>query len=506
MAGITFLKAFLADRRAAISPLYAVAILPLIVMAGVAFDYSRLMSMDSELQNAADQAALAAATQLNGQTGAMAEAEDAARNYFVNETRAAAGERPITDFSLAFYEANFDDDGNFDPSGGALDPDEASNDALAKVVEVTIAGRRARYALTPVMGALFSDAVAAKATAMLDESHCNVAPMMFCAPSPGYGSTSSDVGDTIRMHLRDPSTETSELDVEAPGNFGFLDLDYDITKKPNDRMGLNTQSGVCIGGRVVSDTGNRQVEMQYFNTRFERYDSAANSAKCDAAGNFCSSQNIRQTRVQVQTDNNNPTPTKACDPTPAATGWQDMSTAGYPNQSCIDAGTCSFQDSLTDADWTSYMNTAHSGTSIATAGGPTRYGVYTWERDNPSLGPVKVSSTSTPRVNGRGQPIGGYVVTNYCAYPTPRDSKNVFAPSEADKDRRVLTIAAADCSDLHGKGTVKVLRWLDVFLVDGARTRGSAHEFVAEIIGPGTPAGGGNGFQYFGRGKAVLIQ
>jgi len=38
----------------------------LIAAGGIAFDYARLAAMDTELQQAADQAALAAVTQLDG--------------------------------------------------------------------------------------------------------------------------------------------------------------------------------------------------------------------------------------------------------------------------------------------------------------------------------------------------------------------------------------------------------------------------------------------------------
>ncbi|MDZ4272481.1 MAG: pilus assembly protein TadG-related protein, partial [Erythrobacter sp.] len=63
---IDFAKA----RDAAIAPLYALALFGLIMIAGVGWDYSRMATMHSELQNAADQAALAAATQLTGVSGA----------------------------------------------------------------------------------------------------------------------------------------------------------------------------------------------------------------------------------------------------------------------------------------------------------------------------------------------------------------------------------------------------------------------------------------------------
>ena len=51
--------------RAAIAPTVALSLFGLIAAGGLAFDYARLAAMDTELQNAADQAALAAATQLD---------------------------------------------------------------------------------------------------------------------------------------------------------------------------------------------------------------------------------------------------------------------------------------------------------------------------------------------------------------------------------------------------------------------------------------------------------
>jgi len=49
----------------AIAPLTGLALFGLIAAGGIAFDYARLAGMDTELQQAADQAALAAATQLD---------------------------------------------------------------------------------------------------------------------------------------------------------------------------------------------------------------------------------------------------------------------------------------------------------------------------------------------------------------------------------------------------------------------------------------------------------
>src|SRR5687767_1325319 len=49
----------------AVAPTVALSMFGLIAAGGLAFDYARLAAMDTELQQAADQAALAAATQLD---------------------------------------------------------------------------------------------------------------------------------------------------------------------------------------------------------------------------------------------------------------------------------------------------------------------------------------------------------------------------------------------------------------------------------------------------------
>ena len=104
-------KRLWSDQSGAIAAVYALALPALIAAGGIAFDYARLAAMDTELQNAADQAALAAATQLDGREGAIARARSAAQASFasaaseyVNETRVANdGEgRAITDLSFTF--------------------------------------------------------------------------------------------------------------------------------------------------------------------------------------------------------------------------------------------------------------------------------------------------------------------------------------------------------------------------------------------------------------------
>uniref|UniRef100_UPI003AA95945 pilus assembly protein TadG-related protein n=1 Tax=Tritonibacter scottomollicae TaxID=483013 RepID=UPI003AA95945 len=59
------------DESAAVAPTIALSLFALIAVGGIGFDYARMAALDSELQNAADHAALAAATQLDQQSGAI---------------------------------------------------------------------------------------------------------------------------------------------------------------------------------------------------------------------------------------------------------------------------------------------------------------------------------------------------------------------------------------------------------------------------------------------------
>ena len=55
---------------ASVAPTVALSLVALIACGGLAFDYARLATLDTELQSAADQAVLAAASQLDGESGA----------------------------------------------------------------------------------------------------------------------------------------------------------------------------------------------------------------------------------------------------------------------------------------------------------------------------------------------------------------------------------------------------------------------------------------------------
>lgn len=496
---------FRKDQRGAVAPLFALSLMALVALGGVGFDYGRLAAMDSELQNAADQAALAAATQLDGRADAITRARDAANDFFassasefVNETRFAndgAG-RPITSLSFRFYQTYEGDT----PSDEITDDDEG---ASAHVVEVTVNGREVFYALTPIVGALSSGDIVATAMAGVEGATCNVPPLMFCAPNKDF-PTEADIGKGLKLHMLPNAT-----DAFAPGNFSFLDIDYGTTGNPNRRLGLNSALAGCFADAIESDPGVRSPEEDALNTRFDIYPSGLS---CDTAtGNYCPAESVRKNFTVTETKSIR---VRIADPVPAApscgtydtrSGWTANAAANnFPQDDCFLNGTCSV---VGDGDWgiTSYLNAHHPGMTSADFPSGTRWEIYNWEKEDAAgrLAAERLSTSYTTRDQGINRT---YTFTNVCSYARPLDTSNAVVTSETQKDRRLLTVASVDCTGLHGRDTVNILRWVDLFLVTPVQQNGSEKEFFTEIVGPAKRANGKSGFQYFGRKKVVLIR
>jgi hypothetical protein len=321
---------------------------------------------------------------------------------------------------------------------------------------------------------------------------------------------------------------SSQTDAEdplwAPGNFGFLDIDYDLHGNPNRTLGVNTSSSGCFDDAVESRTGFRTTEAKALNTRFDIYESPLNN--CDNSnGDFCPAENVRKNWVRVETRKNEKVsdiPGLTCDPNQnAQVEWLTVdqipstenppSNPGFP---CDTAGCTSFGDGNWGA--ASWFPTQHPGDQLSSVpdldgnGSISRYEVYEWE--------LADSTRTAARLLGRyPQDLSGYAPGNkidvklYCSYPQPID-ETPYTSSVPQKDRRVLTVAAVDCTGLNGHGAVDILKWVDIFLVTPAdKTTGtddlaSGRAFYAEIVGPATMADGGSGFQYYSRRKAVLIR
>ncbi|QNP43071.1 hypothetical protein H9L15_14080 [Sphingomonas daechungensis] len=175
-----FLGRFLRSDKGSVAPTVGLSLFALIAVGGIAFDYSRVAAMDTELQNAADQAALAAATQLDGDPGAQTRATSAATTLITNQTRMAndASSPNVSIASVTFYSAYTDPTTNT----------AATGDADSNFVRVTVNNRTANFAFTPIVAA-FSGSTNASAIAGLSSAVCGVVPFFICNPTEPSGNT-----------------------------------------------------------------------------------------------------------------------------------------------------------------------------------------------------------------------------------------------------------------------------------------------------------------------------
>jgi Flp pilus assembly protein TadG len=499
---------FLRDESGAVAATYAMALTALIVVAGVGFDYGRLATMDSELQNGADQAALAGATQLDGKDGACARAATAAVSLVTNTTIVANSANTIT----VADEAGCDATGTVRFWQNRDGTTAATSDANARFIELTVAARTVDYAFTPIVN-LMQGSVVAGAMAGLGSSICKVPPVFMCNPDqandPNF-TVSNYVGKGIRLIANDGGGNY------GAGNFGFLQTTGGGGNGPDalrGALGKLDQPGDCLAeDGVTTKAGQNASALDALNTRFDIYTGNTNVV-CGANGAGCpASANSRKDVVHKGNVNQcsfgggngwqlsaNPyIPTSATVPLTNAQA-DVLSPMGYPRDMChaIDTtGSCSsgiIGDGIWDrnAYFRSHRDFGYAlGFDISATFGtstPTRYQVYKYEAAN----------AATRLIDNNGARVGPALTARPKAYCT---SPGVPVGTTAI-DRRVIPMAVINCgSGINGaSGPHDPIAWVDVFLPEpsvrrrvGSTTYTEASDVYIEVIGATSLGGGGS--------------
>ena len=515
------LQGLLADDAGSVAPVVGLSLIALIAVGGIAFDYARVAAMDTELQNAADQSALAAAGQLDGETGACARAAAAAAELLTNQTLFAnetAGVRAV----------NVQNEGTCDATGvikfyqsydqvtdtpGA----PATGDADAKVVIVRVDPRTSFYALTPVVGALSSGPLAAEAVASLGSGVCKVPPVMMCNPDEPDGNTDVNFdfnpppGAGLRLVINAP---------DAPGNFGFLRIDAAGAREVAMQLGYDNPPQGCIRlSGVETQPGDMQSVRAAFNTRFDISENG--STTCPGSGTCSPSTNSRKdlvrgtacalsTNTGTQNWHEALNPYRITTPTPLPTDASaDPEVMGYPRDMCHAVSVTGVCSSVTgnaivgDAEWDrdAYFRVNYGWSHdqwmanlldedgnrlvASEADVPTlsRYDVYKWEVSNPT-------NINTPKAVSGG----------FTSYGNPVCRPPGIEHTPTSIDRRRIPVAVVNCvaQNLRGHRTnVAVRKWRDVFLVEPSLARGRGpsqrttnRHINVEVIGVTTSGAG----------------
>ncbi len=524
----------------AVAPTVALSLIGLIAVGGIAFDYARLVNMDSELQNAADQAALAAATQLDGEANACSRAALAASTLIANNTRFANEPGSDPQINVA-NESACDRTGNIKFYSKKDKSDTADpTAATAAFVEVTVGARTAFYALTPIVSALSSGATAATAYAGVGSAVCGVVPFFVCNPIETNANTDTNlspggVSPGTGMVLAEGGTQW------GPGNFGFLEQIGNGADGVAEALASDALLGNCAAtSSVTTKTGNiLNAVRDSLNMRFDfkpGNNSACKNGPCSpstnvikdvvrAANNSCTWVSYAATAAQMGSS----TPPKYFPNAKAALSTSiTPQTMGHPRDICHyfknSAGNYPLCTSgrVGDADWdrAAYFRTNHPGFSWQTELGAnvTRYQTYLWEAEDTTRLPTKAITGTSPIMSAYGQP------QLKCLAPG-------LAPDPAGIDRRRITAAVVNCravlktTGLNGKKTLPVAGFIDIFLVEPSIDRskcagcsvtlngtnyqnayGSINDIYTEVIGASGSGEGGQPGQITRRDVPYLIE
>jgi Flp pilus assembly protein TadG len=547
----------------AVAPTVALSLTALIAAGGIAFDYSRMASMDTELQSAADQAALAAAAQLDGNSNACSRASAAAhamlanRTYMANDSNASGTtvtipDEPTCDATgqIRFYQS-------WDTTNDVPGP-AATSDANAKVVGVTVDSREAFYALTPIVAAMRSGQMNATAYSGLDSAICKVPPLMMCNPNesndPDF-TIGSYIGKGIRLVANDGGG------IYGPGNFGFLDVgNGNGAQTLRAELGSSNTPGNCVSGSTVdSETGNVITVRDALNTRFGIYDGGSLNQPCGNNGSLCPpSVNIRKdllltgngnalSKLGISTGGGQPGWKESSNPYPGSANITTTGTPhslsdaeiaaiapmGYPEDECHafkadGTGVCTpitggVGSRIGDGNWDRYayfksnargaspdFTAAETATPAAVNNllqgifgttTPSRFQVYQWEMNH-----------SNPRLNQQNGLTAGSV-----AFSRPGDltgEPGGVTPGANTIDRRVLTVAVINCTAENVRGHtvgMEPVKFVDIFLTQpslarSVGTRTSNSDIYVEIIGTTQNANDEGAVQLVKKSIPYLIQ
>lgn len=282
----------------------------LVGVGALSLDLGRLFVLRSEMQNAADAAALAAAAELTGAVGARENAEAAARNLLQHDSRFAGISALLGDnISVEFYctigsrfdpnpdEADIEDFCTNDEVDGrrlAADDSEAS---YARVI-LEASGDSEAYSIQlfflPVLRAVLDDVqsrtfLSARATGGQHFFACNFPPLLICNPFESAGLAFKDempVGAQLLF------TGEGGGGSWAPGNFGWMENPMGSGAPNTSAMLANDALTGCTRPTFTTSPGSTSnVMSNALNTRYgvwsnPQFNGAASEAAYRAAPNI----------------------------------------------------------------------------------------------------------------------------------------------------------------------------------------------------------------------------
>jgi hypothetical protein len=267
------------DTDGLMAPYVAVMLPVLVGFALLALDGSRRMSLQTQMQAAADSLALAGARELNKQAGAESRAISAMANAHAatksSNTLFGVGSPPTLNYTFVFYSS-------LSAASAGIGGAGASGDSDAKYVAVKITPQAWPTVLPAAFLANISAntfAVGAEAAAgFAGTSVCSVAPIFVCNPYEESAGSMTDAQATAALYsaFDDAAVLRRQLKFNrngvGPGHFGWLNTPDGCDDATCMAKNVAGASGACYSDAGVSlAIGNKNAVERYFDTRFDIY-------------------------------------------------------------------------------------------------------------------------------------------------------------------------------------------------------------------------------------------
>ncbi len=281
------------DCEGVILPYVAIMLVVIIGLSALAFDASRLMSIQTQLQNGADALALAGAAELDRRPDSIIRAEAAIRTLLANPVLGAGIGQSADASSIEFLRSL--------PANDDLPittRDLTDDPTLAAYVQVTVRPIAMRTIFPVSLSAGNRDiAVSAQSVAGYDQIVCNAAPLFVCNPFESSGMSyyqatqalvTADQNPAAHRQLIRLARTQSKNGGYSAGDFGYISPATGFLPSgcgPGAGRGIPqafaaTQLRACFrlsGINLVSSDD--QSVMDGLNTRFDIYAGGFNSCR-----------------------------------------------------------------------------------------------------------------------------------------------------------------------------------------------------------------------------------
>jgi Flp pilus assembly protein TadG len=267
------------DTNGLMAPYVAVMLPVLVGFALLALDASRRMSLQTQMQAAADTLALAGARELNRGVGAESRAISAMANAYGStgtaNTVVGVGYAPKLAYTYAFYSS-------LSAASEGIEGSGATGDSDAKYLAVKVTPQT----WSTILPATFLSnirtntfAVGAEAVAgFAGTSVCSVAPIFVCNPYEASSGSMTDAQATAALYAAfdDPAILRRQLKLNrngvGPGHFGWLSTADGCKDSGCMAANIAGVSGACYSdaGVGLAIDAKNAVE-QYFDVRFDIY-------------------------------------------------------------------------------------------------------------------------------------------------------------------------------------------------------------------------------------------